>query len=275
MFLSHHVRLTGLRTVSTFEFRFSAMAVYAPKSGFSLRYNQFQNMSSKPALKVCKLQEDALLPSRGSDLAAGWDLCSLVDAVIEPHGKGIVPTGLSIAVPMGTYGRVAPRSGLAAKQMIDVGAGVIDADYRGEVKVVLFNLNPKGEFTIKKGDRIAQLVLEKYVCADLQEVASLDETVRGSGGFGSTGLDASKADASKADVSAKVSDSSTAATSAEIVDDSKASDPKDTSLSKDDTSKDDTTAPAVPCEEDKRPSDSADPEEGPKRKKVRENEEAK
>eukprot|EP01066_Platyproteum_vivax_P008601 Platyproteum_vivax@DN3640_c0_g1_i2.p1 len=121
--------------------------------------------------------------------------------VIEPHGKGIVPTGLCIALPEGTYGRVAPRSGLAAKKHIDVGAGVIDVDYRGEVGVVLFNLDPKEKFEIKKGDRIAQLIVEKCLLAQIEEVSVLDQTVRGAGGFGSTGLSAKRKEPGSGDSS--------------------------------------------------------------------------
>lgn len=89
-------------------------------------------------------------------------------------------------VPSGTYGRVAPRSGLAAKHMIDVGAGVVDEDYTGNVGVVLFNLGGE-DFAVKAGDRVAQLVCEKIEHPELEEVERLEETERGEGGFGSTG----------------------------------------------------------------------------------------
>ena len=138
-------------------------------------------------LKVKKLSERAQLPKKGSVLAAGFDLCSACDMVVEAGNKAMVPTDLSIAVPSGTYGRVAPRSGLAVKNFIDVGAGVIDEDYRGPVNVVLFNFS-KTDFQIKQGDRIAQLVLEKIAQAEVAECENLDETERGEGGFGSTGV---------------------------------------------------------------------------------------
>ena len=96
-------------------------------------------------------------------------------------------TGIAIACPTGTYGRVAPRSGLAVKKFIDTGAGVIDADYRGEVGVVLFNFSDQ-DFSVKVGDRIAQLVLEKICMVPAIEVETLSDTERGSGGFGSTGV---------------------------------------------------------------------------------------
>jgi len=138
-------------------------------------------------LTVKKLSEFAVLPSKGSSLAAGYDLSAAQDVVIPPFGKAIVPTDLSIRCPEGTYGRIAPRSGLAWKKHIDVGAGVIDADYRGPVGVVLFN-HAAEEFRIARGDRIAQLILEQYLDAVVEEVADLDETDRGVGGFGSTGV---------------------------------------------------------------------------------------
>uniref|UniRef100_A0A2C9KJ08 Deoxyuridine 5'-triphosphate nucleotidohydrolase n=1 Tax=Biomphalaria glabrata TaxID=6526 RepID=A0A2C9KJ08_BIOGL len=101
-------------------------------------------------------------------------------------GKEIVKTDIQISVPDGCYGRVAPRSGLAAKSFIDVGAGVIDQDYRGNVGVVLFNFS-ETDFKVNKGDRIAQLICERIYIPQLCEKPSLDNTERGTGGFGSTG----------------------------------------------------------------------------------------
>jgi dUTP pyrophosphatase len=105
---------------------------------------------------------------------------------VQPRDRTVVPTGIAVAVPGGTYGRVAPRSGLAAKSGIDVGAGVVDADYRGELKVVLFNHSDEPLY-VKPGDRIAQLVLERIACASVHEVDDLDATDRSADGFGSTG----------------------------------------------------------------------------------------
>ena len=96
-------------------------------------------------------------------------------------------TGLAISFSAGLYARIAPRLGLALKRFIDVGAGVVDADYRGEVGVVLFNHGDQ-DFQVKMGDRIAQLILEKIDTPPVKEVHDLDDTVRGSGGFGSTGV---------------------------------------------------------------------------------------
>lgn len=140
------------------------------------------------SLQVLLRSENATLPTRGSVLAAGYDIYASQDAVVPAHGQGLVATDISIIVPVGTYGRVAPRSGLTVKHGISTGAGVIDADYRGEVKVALFN-HSTTDFEIKKGDRIAQLVLEKIVMAEVKQITEeeLLTTDRGSGGFGSTG----------------------------------------------------------------------------------------
>ncbi|KAF3638228.1 deoxyuridine 5'-triphosphate nucleotidohydrolase [Capsicum chacoense] len=140
-----------------------------------------------PFCRVKKLSENAVLPSRASPLSAGYDLSSAVETKVPAKGKALVPTDLTIAVPQGTYARIAPRSGLAWKHSIDVGAGVIDADYRGPVGVVLFN-HSEVDFEVKAGDRIAQLIVQKIVTPDVEKVDDLDSTVRGSGGFGSTGV---------------------------------------------------------------------------------------
>ena len=138
-------------------------------------------------LKVQKLSNNAALPKRSTDGAAGYDLCAAQDCTIPAGGKGLVKTGISIQFPTGLYARIAPRSGLALKRFIDVGAGVVDHDYRGEVGVVLFNHGDQ-DFVVKMGDRIAQLILEKIDTPPVEEVQGLDSTVRGSGGFGSTGI---------------------------------------------------------------------------------------
>jgi dUTP pyrophosphatase len=140
-------------------------------------------------LRVKKLVQEAKLPVRGSEGAAGYDLSSTGKYDIEPGCRGIVNTGIAIELPEGTYGRIAPRSGLAVKKGIQVGAGVVDADYRGELKVVLFNHDKSETFHIEQGDRIAQLVLEKIACPEVEEISEdLETTTRGDGGFGSTGV---------------------------------------------------------------------------------------
>lgn len=140
-------------------------------------------------LRVQRVHKHALLPKRSSPLSAGFDVSAAESAVIPARGKAVVKTGLKIAVAPGYYGRIAPRSGLAVKKFIDVGAGVIDADYRGEVGIVLFNFGAE-DFKVETGDRIAQLVLEKISMASVVEVESLEQTERGAGGFGSTGVKA-------------------------------------------------------------------------------------
>lgn len=112
---------------------------------------------------------------------------SAYDYVVPAGGKELVKTDLSIAIPKGTYARVAPRSGLAWKKFIDVGAGVVDYDYRGNVGVILFN-HGKEDFEVKVGDRVAQLILEQIMTPEVVECEDLDETERGAGGFGSTGV---------------------------------------------------------------------------------------
>lgn len=129
-------------------------------------------------------------PIRGSDNAAGYDVHAYLpneNMTIPARGKGMVPTGLHFAFDNKFYIRVAPRSGLAWKNGIDIGAGVLDADYRGEVKIILFNHSDE-DFIINNGDRIAQLILTRIELPPLREVEKLDETDRGSGGFGSTGI---------------------------------------------------------------------------------------
>ncbi|XP_076983913.1 deoxyuridine 5'-triphosphate nucleotidohydrolase, mitochondrial isoform X1 [Tamandua tetradactyla] len=137
-------------------------------------------------IRFARLSEHAIAPTRGSARAAGYDLYSAYGYTIPPMEKALVKTDIQIALPSGCYGRVAPRSGLAAKHFIDVGAGVIDEDYRGNVGVVLFNFG-KEKFEVKKGDRIAQLICERIFYPEIEEVQVLDVTERGSGGFGSTG----------------------------------------------------------------------------------------
>jgi dUTP pyrophosphatase len=143
-------------------------------------------------LKVKKLSEFASIPVRGSEFAAGYDLCAATDASVPSKGKALVMTDLSIEIPPNTYARIAPRSGLTWKNFLDTGAGVIDYDYRGNVGVILFNHSDK-DFEIKCGDRIAQMILERISMAPCVEVEELGTTQRGEGGFGSTGVSSKKA----------------------------------------------------------------------------------
>lgn len=143
-------------------------------------------MKVESQLRFAKLSEHAFAPTRGSEKAAGFDLRSAYDYTVPARGKELVKTDIQIEVPDGCYGRVAPRSGLAVKNFIDVGAGVIDQDYRGNVGVVLFN-HSEIPFEVKKGDRIAQLICERITYPEIVEVDTLTNTERGAGGFGSTG----------------------------------------------------------------------------------------
>jgi dUTP pyrophosphatase len=138
------------------------------------------------SLRIKKLTYDAIIPTRGSGGAVGYDLYSTDEVVIPPTHRALIGTGVAIVLPPGVYGRVAPRSGLAVKHGIQVGAGVVDPDYTGEVKVVLFNHGDK-DFEVKRGERVAQLVLERCETPDVEEIGLLEETERGAGGFGSTG----------------------------------------------------------------------------------------
>jgi dUTP diphosphatase len=142
-------------------------------------------------LQIRKLNSDALIPAYQSDLAAGLDLAACLGEPItlEPGGLTLVPTGIAIAIEPGYEGQVRPRSGLACKFGVTVpnAPGTIDADYRGEVKVGLINLGPD-PFVIEPGMRIAQLVIAPIARAEILEVEHLDQTVRGTGGFGSTGV---------------------------------------------------------------------------------------
>jgi dUTP pyrophosphatase len=138
----------------------------------------------------------ATLPKRGTPRSAGYDLFASETTTIPGStalpdggiaiGRGVVPTGLTLAIPSGLYGRVAPRSGLALRAGIDVGAGVIDPDYRNEVLVLLFNFGPD-PFEVKVGERVAQIVFERVAAPELALADTLDATER-AGGFGSTGV---------------------------------------------------------------------------------------
>jgi dUTP pyrophosphatase len=138
-------------------------------------------------LRVTLLSPHAHTPTYGSSEAAGLDVCASADTVIAPFGRALVPTGLAIELPRGTYGHLLPRSGLAVKHGIHVGAGVIDSDYRGEVKALLFNFGDQ-PFAVRAGDRIAQLVVKSYERVTVAVSETLSDTERGANGFGSTGV---------------------------------------------------------------------------------------
>ena len=140
---------------------------------------------------IKRLSKDVTLPKYETEGSSGLDLAANIDNQIEilPGKSAIIPTGLAVAIPKSFEIQIRPRSGLAAKSQISIlnTPGTIDADYRGELKVILINLSNK-TFIVKKGLRIAQMVLCPVIKATLKEVKVLESTERGSGGFGSTGI---------------------------------------------------------------------------------------
>lgn len=134
-----------------------------------------------------KLSHSAFPPSRATPFAAGYDLKSPCDVVIPKRGNTLIKTDLAISLPEGCYGRIAPRSGLALNHCLDIGGGVIDKDYTGNVGIIVFNHSDK-DFLVKRGVKVAQLICEKIIYPDLFEIEELEVTHRGSSGFGSTGV---------------------------------------------------------------------------------------
>ena len=141
-------------------------------------------------IKIKLLDKSLPVPVYAHKGDAGLDLFSSADAVIKPYERKLIPTGIKIAIPEGYAGFVQPRSGLAIKHGIALvnSPGLIDSGYRGEISVILINLDRKNDFTIKKGDKICQLVIKKIEQAELIETECLDLSDRGEGGFGSTGI---------------------------------------------------------------------------------------
>jgi dUTP pyrophosphatase len=140
-------------------------------------------------LRFRRLSPEAIPPARAHDDDAGLDLRAVEGVTIEPGERASVGTGIAVAIPPGHAGLVVPRSGLAARHGISLvnAPGLIDAGYRGEIRVLLWNGDRHEPFAVAPGDRIAQLVLVRVEGLALEEVAELDETTRGEGGFGSTG----------------------------------------------------------------------------------------
>lgn len=137
-------------------------------------------------LSFKRLDPSATLPARGSSHAAGLDLHSIAEVTLEPGQRSLVATGLAASIPVGYYGRVAPRSGLATKQGLDVMAGVIDADYRGEILCLLYNAG-EDRIVLSAQTKICQLIIEKIITPTAVWSDEISETERGDGGFGSTG----------------------------------------------------------------------------------------
>lgn len=147
-----------------------------------------RRVNYEESLQFKKLTKHAVIPKKGTNEAAGYDLAAAKEVIIPARSSGQIPTDLAITVPKGTYGRIASRSGLSSKHQIEVGAGVIDRDYTGNVTILLYNHGDE-PFQVSKGKNIAQLICEKITAPDLIEVPELDETSRGAQGFGSTDND--------------------------------------------------------------------------------------
>ncbi len=141
------------------------------------------------AVSVRRLDAGLPLPSYAHHGDAGADLCAAVDVTIGPGERSLVPTGVALAIPDGWVGLVHPRSGLATKHGISIvnAPGTVDAGYRGEILVNLINLDPRDAFTVRRGDRIAQLVVQQVARVEFLEVDSLEDTLRGDTGHGASG----------------------------------------------------------------------------------------
>lgn len=147
-------------------------------------------MAARITLNVKRLDAGLPLPAYAYEGDAGLDLLSAVDVVLEPLSRTLIPTGLAVSIPAGYAGFVQPRSGLAIKRGLSMvnTPGLIDSNYRGELKVAAINLDPETPISIKRGDRIAQLVIQEVPVVELCEVDELDDTVRGEAGFGSSSV---------------------------------------------------------------------------------------
>lgn len=141
-------------------------------------------------LTIKRLDTELPLPAYAHEGDAGLDLRCAIDATIQPGERQLLPTGIAVAIPDGYAGFVQPRSGLAVRHGLSIvnTPGLIDSHYRGEIKVVAINLDPSIPVEIKRGDKIAQMVIQQFARCELVEVDELDDTLRGEGGFGSTGI---------------------------------------------------------------------------------------
>lgn len=137
-----------------------------------------------------KVSENAVIPGNAYAGDAGYDLCAIEEVTLKPFERALIPTGLAVQIPEGYAGFVLPRSGMAIKQGLSLvnAPGLIDSNYRGELKAIAINLDPKNPIEIHVGDRIAQLVIMKVETVNFREVSELDSSERGEGGFGSSGV---------------------------------------------------------------------------------------
>lgn len=147
-----------------------------------------QKKKNNMNIQIKKLSDQAKIPTQGSKYAAGYDLYAAEEVLVNAMGRKLVKTNISISIPEGYYGRIAPRSGLAYKNGIDVLAGVIDSDYRGDIGVILFNSDHNVDFQVNVGDRIAQIIIEKCHSVNWDTVENLEASVRSEKGFGSSGV---------------------------------------------------------------------------------------
>jgi dUTP pyrophosphatase len=131
-------------------------------------FNLYIITDTMSTLVVQKMHADAIIPTKGTTLSTGYDLFSCIDCVVHEGKRFVVPTGIRIKIPEGCYGRIASRSGNTVKHGVEVGAGVIDRDYEGEIRVVLFNHGNR-PFHIRQGYRVAQIIMEKYEDVQIQE----------------------------------------------------------------------------------------------------------
>ncbi|WP_067980898.1 dUTP diphosphatase [Nocardia caishijiensis] len=150
-------------------------------------------MNALAPIPLRRLDPGIPVPKRAHPGDAGVDLCTTEDVIIEPGERVLVGTGIALALPVGTVGLIHPRSGLAAKAGLSVvnTPGTIDAGYRGEIKVCLINHDPRTAVELRRGDRIAQLLVQRVELVEFTEVDDLDDTARGAGGYGSSGGHAS------------------------------------------------------------------------------------
>ncbi|MCP2287761.1 dUTP diphosphatase [Nocardia amikacinitolerans] len=150
-------------------------------------------MSALSPIPLLRLDPGIPVPTRAHAGDAGVDLCTTEDVILEPGERVLVGTGVAVALPLGTVGLIHPRSGLAAKTGLSVvnTPGTVDAGYRGEIKVCLINHDPRTRIELRRGDRIAQLLVQRVELVDFVEVDQLDDTTRGAGGYGSSGGHAS------------------------------------------------------------------------------------
>jgi dUTP pyrophosphatase len=138
-------------------------------------------------IQIKLLSDFAKVPTQATPLAAGYDLYSAEKVTVPKRGRKLIKTNISLAIPMNYYGRIAPRSGLAYKSGIDVLAGVIDADYRGDIGVILYNTDENSDFEVNVGDKIAQIIIEPCAYVNFFKTDKLNDTKRGEGAYGHTG----------------------------------------------------------------------------------------